>query len=119
MAKKQEKEIEKQDKKIDNFSSILEGLTSVEAKKKQLILEAYQNALEDRADAGILLADLMMQTIGSPATHAVNGPIMTKYLERKSKANDQVLRLIELLLKEQEKNAMSPDDIYDQIAGGG
>ena len=117
MAKNKEVDIEKQENKIKNFSCILESLESTKDKKKQLLLEAYQNALEDRTDAGILLADLMMQTVGNAATHAVNGPIMTKYLERKSKANDQILRLIELLLKEEDKAAMTNDEIFDQISG--
>jgi len=41
---------------------------------------------------------------------------MTKYLERMSKSNDQILKLAELIAKEQEKeNNVSPDDIFNTI----
>lgn len=117
MSEKKELEVENKESKIKNFSCILESLETTKDKKKQLLLEAYQNALEDREDAGILLSDLMMQTVGNSATHVINGPIMTKYLERKSKANDQILKLIELLLKEEDRSSMSNDEIFDQITG--
>ena len=45
------------------------------------------------------------------------GSIMSKYLERMSKCNDQILRLAELIAKEEDKNQMSPDDIFNQIEG--
>jgi hypothetical protein len=34
-----------------------------------------------------------------------------------SKCNDQILRLAELIAKEEDKNQMSPDDIFNQIEG--
>ena len=42
---------------------------------------------------------------------------MSKYLERMSKSNDQILRLAELIAKEEEKNEISADDIFNQITG--
>jgi len=44
---------------------------------------------------------------------------MSKYLERMSKSNDQILKLAELIAKEQEMQENIPDDqIFDQILGG-
>ena len=40
---------------------------------------------------------------------------MSKYLERMSKSNDQILKLAELIAKEQEKDEISPDDIFNKI----
>jgi len=34
-----------------------------------------------------------------------------------SKSNDQILRLADLIAKEEEKNEISTDDIYNQIKG--
>ena len=40
----------------------------------------------------------------------------TKYLERMSKSNDQIIKLAELIAKEQEReNTVSPDDIFKSI----
>ena len=41
---------------------------------------------------------------------------MTKYLERMAKSNDQILKLAEILAKEEEKSdVIKPDDIFDEI----
>ena len=40
---------------------------------------------------------------------------MSKYLERMSKSNDQILRLAELIAKEETNDSISPDDIFNQI----
>ena len=79
--------------------------------------EIYENALEDRESAKILFEDLMLQSKGNSGNHAMFGSIMAKYLERMSKSNDQILKLAEIIAKEEEKDVMSPDDIFNQIAG--
>ena len=109
--------VSKKQTKIEQFSDILDGLTSTEDKKKLLWKEIYENALEDRTSAKILFEDLMMQSRGNAANHSMFGSIMSKYLERMSKCNDQILRLAELIAKEEDKNQMSPDDIFNQIEG--
>jgi len=109
--------LSKKKTKIEQFSDILDGLTSTEDKKKLLWKEIYENALEDRGSAKILFEDLMLQSRGNTANHSMFGSIMSKYLERMSKCNDQILRLAELIAKEEEKNQMSPDDIFNQIEG--
>ena len=40
---------------------------------------------------------------------------MTKYLERMSKSNDQILKLAELVAKEESDDRISPDDIFEEI----
>ena len=45
------------------------------------------------------------------------GQLMSKYLERMSKCNDQILRLAELISKEEDKSAITDDDIFDEIGG--
>lgn len=104
------------DDKIKEFSDLLDGLESTEDKKKMLWKESYQNSLEDRESASILLNDLLVTIPGNPTNHSSYGTLATKYLERMSKCNDQIIKLAELIAKEQERNdAVSPDDIFKSI----
>lgn len=105
------------EKKLQSFSDILDNLSSTEDKKKMLWKEIYENALEDRGNAQILFDDLMMQSRNNSANHTVFGPLMSKYLERMAKSNDQILKLAELIAKEEEKQQVSSDDIFNQIEG--
>tara|TARA_A100001011_G_C14307693_1_gene843975 strand:+ start:2502 stop:2846 length:345 start_codon:yes stop_codon:yes gene_type:complete len=106
----------KVEKKISEFSDLLDSLQKTEDKKKLLWKEAYQNALDDRSNAGILFTDLLIQSQGNSANHIQFGQLMNKYLERMAKSNDQILKLAELIAKEEEKNeTMTPDDIFDKI----
>ena len=112
------KKITEMEKKIENFSELLDSLTNTEDKKKLLWKDAYQNALEDRESANILVTDLLMQIRGNLTNHSSYGTIMSKYLERMAKSNDQILKLAEIIAKEEEENsAISPDDIFKEIGG--
>jgi len=111
------KKAKSQKTKIEQFSDLLDSLTNTEDKKKMLWKEAYENAIYDRENANILLTDLLLQVKGSVPLHTSLGSIMSKYLERMSKSNDQILRLAELIAKEEEKNEISTDDIFNQITG--
>jgi hypothetical protein len=111
--KKQEKTT---DEKIKDFSDLLDELESTQDKKKLLWKDAYKNALDDRSSASILVDDLLLQIQGNVNNHVQLGSIISKYLERMSKSNDQILRLAELISKEEPSNKeMSPDDIFGEI----
>ena len=113
---KKEKINKEKEGKIKEFSDLLDSLKTTEDKKKLLWKDAYQNAIEDRETAGILLTDLVLQCQGSQTNHIQFGALMTKYLERMSKSNDQILKLAELVAKENEKSeTISEDDIFNQI----
>jgi len=102
--------------KLKEFSDLLDSLENTEDKKKMLWKDAYQNAVDDRESAAILLNDLLVMIPGSSGNHSTHGGLATKYLERMSKCNDQILKLAELIAKEQEKDAaVSPDDIFNSI----
>jgi len=106
----------KAEEKIKNFSDLLENLKKTEDKKKMLWKESYQNALDDRESANILLVDLMKVSLNNTTNHIQFGTLMSKYLERMSKSNDQILKLAELISKEEEKSEfVSSDDIFDKI----
>lgn len=102
------------EKKIQQFSDLLDSLTTSEDKKKMLWKEIYENAINDRENAGILFTDALMQVKGNSANHNILGPVVAKYIERMSRANDQILKLAELIADEESKE-VDMDSIYDKI----
>lgn len=109
---------EKKEKQIKNFACILDSIDSLEDKKKMLWKDIYENALEDREKAKLLFNDAYISMQGGVNEHMNIGAIMSKYIERMSKSNDQVLKLAELIAKEEEKSeAISDDDIFSKING--
>jgi H2-forming N5,N10-methylenetetrahydromethanopterin dehydrogenase-like enzyme len=107
---------EKLKKKLEVFSDILDDLASTEEKKKLLWKEVYENALVDRENAGMLFTDAWSRMGTGSTEHVTLGSTLTKYLERMSKSNEQILRLVEIISKAEEKNyRMEPDDIFSSI----
>ena len=104
------------DKKIEQFSDILDSIESASEKKKMLWKEIYENAVVDRTNAHILFTDLYSNMGGSAADHATLGQTLTKYLERMSKSNEQLLNLAKQIA-ESESSApeLSEDEIFDRI----
>lgn len=113
-----QKRIDKKNKKIEGFGDILDSIENTADKKKLLWKEIYENALNDRENASILFMDLMKQSQGNAANHTMFGPIMSKYLERMSKSNDQIIRLAELLdSAERHSDVINSNDIFNEIGG--
>lgn len=113
------KELDKNDKKEDqikNFADILDSIESLESKKKMLWKDIYENSLEDREKAKMLFNDAYISMQGGVNEHMNIGSILSKYIERMSKSNDQILKLAELIAKEEEKSeTISDDDIFSKI----
>jgi hypothetical protein len=113
------KKIDKQNEKevkIKNFSDLLDNIDSIEDKKKHLWKEIYENSLEDREKAKMMFTDAYLNLSGGLNDHMNIGAVISKYLERMSKSNDQILKLAELISKEQEKSeTISEDDIFNKI----
>ena len=107
------------EEKIKNFSDILDSIETLENKKKLLWKEIYQNAVEDREKSKLLFNDAYISMSGAGINEHMNiGSIMSKYIERMSKSNDQILKLVELIAKEEEKSeSVSEDDIFNRING--
>lgn len=106
------------DENLDNFTSLLDSLSTTEAKKKSLWKQIYQNALIDRRNAYVLFGDLWSIVSGDANNHALHGPNMAKYLERMSKANEQLIKLAELVdkqVQEQEEASFNEDQMYEHI----
>ena len=108
--------IVKEDKRLGQFKDLLDSLSSLEDKKKVLWLHIYENAILDRTNAYSLMLELTATIKGNPAEHRLNGPILSKYIERMSRANDQILKLAELVQKAQEEeDSVNPDEIWAQL----
>jgi hypothetical protein len=104
------------DKKIEQFSDILDSIDSASEKKKMLWKEIYENAVIDRTNAHILFTNLYSQMGGSAADHATLGMTLTKYLERMSKSNEQLLALSKQIAEsESATEQISEDEIFDRI----
>lgn len=104
------------EEKIKNFADLLDNIESIENKKKHLWKEIYENALEDREKAKMMYTDAYLNLGGGLNDHMNIGSVISKYLERMSKSNDQILKLAELIAKEEEKSeTVSEDDIFNKI----
>lgn len=109
---------EKKEDQIKNFADILDNIDSLEDKKKMLWKEIYENSINDREKAKMLFNDAYMSMQGGVNEHMNIGAIMSKYLERMCRSNDQILKLAELIAKEEEKSeTISDDDIFGKING--
>jgi hypothetical protein len=78
--------------------------------------EIYENAIVDRTNAHILFTDLYSNMGGSAADHATLGQTLTKYLERMSKSNEQLLSLSKQIADSETSSVeMSEDEIFERI----
>ncbi len=86
--------------------------------KEQIWNEIYQNAFQDREKASMLVTNLWKEITADPEKHALYGTTMTKYLERMSKSNDQLVKLAELMQRsdtEVVEEEVDLDDVYKKI----
>jgi malonyl CoA-acyl carrier protein transacylase len=105
-----------QQEKIDEFSTLLDGLATTTDKKKMLWKEIYENALNDRLNASVLFTEAYTAMQTGVAEHISIGPVLTKYLERMNKSNEQLLRLSDVISKAEEHlTKINPEDIFAQI----
>ena len=107
------------EEKISAFGDLLEDLTSTEEKKKALWREIYENAVSDRERASILFTDAFKSMGTTASEHVTLGSVMSKYLERMCKSNEQILNLASLIAKaEQADQRVNPDEIFSKISEG-
>jgi hypothetical protein len=102
--------------KVKDFSSLLKQIESVDDKKKQLWKEIYENAICDRQNAYLMFVKLVMIVQDKSTEHAIHGRSLSSYIERMSKANEQLIKLAELVAKAEASNdVIDPDDVFDKI----
>ena len=102
--------------RIKDFNGLLSQIESINDKKRQLWKEIYENAITDRQNAYVLFTTLVQIVEDKSTEHAIHGKTLATYIERMSKANDQLIRLAELVAKaELVSESISPDDMFDKI----
>ncbi len=102
--------------RIKDFSCLLNQIESINDKKKQLWKEIYENAICDRQNAYIMFTKLVMIVQDKSTEHAVHGRTISSYIERMSKANDQLIKLAELVARaEAAADTINPEDLFDKI----
>lgn len=106
--------LDEKDKKVQSFKQIIDSIETVDEKKRILWKEIYENALQDRESASVLFTDVWMQIRGNSANHNLLGPVAAKYIERMSRANDQIIKLAEMLTAEENKS-IDTDDVFSMI----
>lgn len=107
---------EKIEKKIEEFQRLLDSIDDLDDKRRMLWKEIYKNASEDRDRAGILYTNAVLSMDSGTATHISLGPTLSKYLERMSKSNEQILRLAEMIVKVEEKEkSVDIDVLYESM----
>lgn len=102
--------------KIKDFSDLLSQIDGVSDKKKKLWKEIYENAIADRQNAYHLFTILVSIVEDKSTEHAVHGKTLASYIEKMSKANDQIIKLAEIIAKSESKSEeIDPDDMFRQI----
>lgn len=109
---------QKINKQLTDFTGLLDTLSSVEEKQKALWKQIYENAVQDRNNAYIMWNDLYNFVHSNPSEHALHGQNLSRYMERMSKANDQILKLAELVAKATEEEIeenFTEEEMYERI----
>jgi hypothetical protein len=106
-------------KKLKDFGNVLKSIDHADNKTKLLWSEIYENAIIDRQNAHVLFVEAYSSMGSGSGDHLSLGTTLTKYLERMSKSNEQLLKLAELISKsEAAQSVIDADDIFSQIDGG-
>lgn len=106
------------DAKIKDFSELLDEIVGVPDKKRQLWKEIYENAISDRQNAYLMFVTLVKIAQEKSTEHAVHGKTIATYIEKMSRANDQLLKLSELVEKSQkveEEPDLDPEELFAKI----
>lgn len=107
--------------RLHDFSELIARISTLGDKKKSLWAEIYRNAITDRAAARSMFTKLESIMAEKTAEHAVHGKTAAAYLERMNKANDQLLKLAELVARAEAEEAAATaqgdeEELYDDMA---
>lgn len=109
---------QKIEKDIKGFKDLLDTLSSTEERKKSLWKQIYENAVTDRKNAFILFGDLYTLVNGKSSEHAIHGQVLSKYMERMSKANEQLIKLADLVsnaVDEETSEQWDEETMFDML----
>ena len=104
------------ERRLKNFSDLLNDIHSLDEKKRMLWLEIYENAITDRQNAYASYCNLAQIAKNKSSENAVHGKTMVAFLDRMGKANDQLIKLAELIAKAKtEDENVTPEELYSRI----
>lgn len=99
------------------FSDLLKKIGYASTETKKLWREIYENAVDDRTHAFLLFADLYKHVSNNEKGHMEHGKLMTMYMEKMNKANDQLLRLAELIEEaSRDDEEIDAGALYEEIS---
>ena len=108
------------EERVKDFSGLLKQIESMSDKKRKLWIEIYENAISDRQNSYAMFSRLVKIVENKSSEHAVHGKTIATYIERMSKANDQLIKLAELIAKaERSDDEIDPEDMYSRMNKGG
>jgi len=89
---------------------------------KKYILEVIENIHEDRKVTKDLLQDVMRYLSVDDTHHEKVGTVAAKYVETLQRSNEQLVKIVALLQKKEDKNQNLTDkdknELFDLIQGG-
>lgn len=104
------------EEKIKDFGELLRTIETLDDKKRQLWREIYENAITDRQNSYVMFARLVRIVENKSIEHATHGKTIATYIERMSRANEQLIKLAELIAKAQASDeTINSDDMFDKI----
>jgi len=104
------------EERIKDFSGLLNQIESLNDKKRKLWMEIYENAISDRQNSYAMFVRLVKIVQDKSSEHAVHGKTIATYIERMSKANEQLIKLAELIAKAERKDdEIDPDEMFERI----
>lgn len=105
------------EERVKTFEELVSGMADLDPKLRHLWCEIYQNAIMDRSYSRLPYEDLIQKVLATPENHGLYGDKLAKYLERMSKANDQLLLLAKYIAEHQTTGSdISPDDLYSKFS---
>lgn len=102
--------------KSEEFIELLDKIEYASKETKKLWKEIYENAVLDRSHAYLLYCDIYGHIVGSTDGHGLYGKLITQYLEKMNKSNDQLLKLAELVNEASgESSEIDAETLYNEI----
>ena len=90
-------------------------------KSDSFIEEAIDNVRKDRALASTLLIELVKILKQDETKHQHSGPVAAKYLETLQRSNEQLVKVVALMQKQNEKalglSDIDKSEIFDLLSG--
>ncbi len=103
--------------KVNKFSEMLNDIENLDDKAKHLYKEIYENAIADRQNSYVMFSKLARIVSANNTTEfAIHAKSIRDFIERMQKANDQLSKLLELIIKLKQSNAeIDSETMFDEI----